>query len=168
MNHDYYELRAVLARARSRWRRATLLRGFGVASAAASLLLALALMTYFLGRPTGIALILLAAISVLGILASFASAVWTMRRSPSDRRVARFVEERVPELEDRVATAIEFGEHFSEKRTPIVERVLADAVVRTRELDFERVVSRAAIKRDRKSTRLNSSHIQKSRMPSSA
>ena len=146
MTH-YQELKAGLARARSRWRRAALLRGFGFASAAASAFVAIALAIYLVWRPTGAPLIVLAAAALLGALTCFAYAAWTLRQLPSDRRVARFVEERIPELEDRVATAVEFGEQHSEKHTPIVEPLLADASARIREIDFERIVSRDAIKR---------------------
>lgn len=146
MTH-YQELQAGLARARARWRRAALLRGFGFASAAASVLIALALALYLVARPTGGMLIMLAVVALFGALTCFVYAGWTLRRLPNDRRVARFVEERIPELEDRVATAVEFGEQRAETHTPVVERLLADAVARIRELDFERIVSRDAIKR---------------------
>lgn len=146
MTHSQ-ELKAGLARARGRWRRVALLRGFGLASAAASVLVALALAIYVVARPTGGTLIALAVAALFGALTCFAYAGWMLRRSPSDRRVARFVEERIPELEDRVATAVEFGEQHAETHTPVVECLLADAVARIRELDFERIVSRDTIRR---------------------
>jgi hypothetical protein len=124
-----------------------MLRGFGLAAGAASLLLVIALGVYLVVRPTGVTLIVLAGVALLAALSCFAYAAWTMRRAPNDRRVARFVEERVPELEDRVATAVEFGERFPDERTPVVEGLLADAVTRLRSLDFERVVSPETIKR---------------------
>ena len=51
--------------------------------------------------------------------------LWPLRERPTDRRVARFVEERCPELEDRVASATELGD----TGTPTVfhDLVVADA-----------------------------------------
>ena len=148
MNH-YQELKAVLARARSRWRRAALLRGFGFASASASGLLAIALTAYLVARPTGPALIVLAVGALVAAVAClvYPGWIWIMRRSPSDRKVARFVEERVPELEDRVATAVEFGEQHADRSAPVVDRLVADAAARIQELDFDRIVSREALQR---------------------
>src|SRR5262245_42304892 len=124
-----------------------MLRGFGLAAGAASLLLVIALGVYFLVRPTGVTLIALACLALLAALSCFVYMAWTMRRTPNDRRVARFVEERIPELEDRVATAVEFGERFPDERTLVVEGLLADAVTRLRSLDFERVVTPETLKR---------------------
>lgn len=147
MNHDYLELKAGLARARSRWRRAKVLNGLGAAAGLSGLLLVFALAVYLIAKPAGVTLIVLAGAATLGVFGCFACAAWRVSRSPTDRLMARFVEERVPELEDRVVTAVEFGEQPGKGHAPVVEGLLADAVARIRQLDFERIVSRSTIRR---------------------
>ena len=147
MNHDYLELKAGLARARSRWRRAAMLNGLGAAAGLSGLLLVSALGVYLVAQPTGVTLIVLAGAATLGVFGCFAYAAWRVSRWPNDRLMARFMEERVPELEDRVVTAVEFGEQPGKGHAPAVAGLLADAVRHLRQLDFERIVSRHAIKR---------------------
>ena len=59
--------------------------------------------------PEGGALLLLAAVAGLATLATAVVVVWPHRQRPDDRRVARFVEERCPELEDTLATAVDLS-----------------------------------------------------------
>ena len=79
-------------------------------------------------------------VAALVATAGFAIRVlWPLRERPTDRRVARFVEERCPELEDRVASATEIGD----VGTPTVfhDLVVADAVEKLRGIDLRRVVT---------------------------
>ena len=147
MTPDYEDLAAALARARSRWRRTVLLRAFGLAAAAAALLVAAALGLYLLVRPTDLWLIGLAMVAVGGMLGCFAYAAWRVGRSPSDRRVARFLEERFPELEDRLATAVEFGEKARTDAVSVAGRMISDAASRIRALDLTQVVRPEVVRR---------------------
>ena len=54
------------------------------------------------------------------------------------------------------------------QRSPEVSDVITDPKDALSVFDFEEAARRKVLPGDRKSTRLNSSHIQKSRMPSSA
>ena len=147
MVSDYQELAATLARARSRWRRTVVLRAFGLAASAAALLVGAILGVYLLARPTDLWLIGLAAIALGGMLGCFAFAAWRVGRAPSDRRVARFLEERFPELEDRLATAVEFGERSGTDAVSVAGRIVSDAAMRSRDLDFTRVVRPEVVRR---------------------
>ena len=89
---------------------------------------------------------LLAAGGALVVAGVFAVRVlWPLREQPTDRRVARFVEERCPELEDRVASATELGD----TGTPTVfhDLVVADAAQQLRGVDLGRVVTPAHLRR---------------------
>ncbi len=147
MAPDYQDLAATLARARSRWRRTVVLRAFGFAAAAAALLVGAILGVYLLARPTDLWLIGLAAIALGGMLGCFAYAAWRVGRAPSDRRVARFLEECFPELEDRLATAVEFGERSGTDAVSVTGRIVSDAATRLRDLDFTRVVRPEVVRR---------------------
>ena len=70
--------------------------------------------------------------------------LWPLRERPTDRRVARFVEERCPELDDRVASATDLGD--GETRTVFHDLVVADAAERLRRVDLGRVVTPAYLR----------------------
>ena len=148
MGSDDLELRAVLKRVRMRWRSVAALRAFGVAAGGAALLLLVALGVYVVLRPTGLPLVALGAVALAVIVACFGWVAWSARKVPGDRRIARYVEEQCPELEDRLATAVEFadkpagaGEH------PVRDWLVADVVGRLRGLEWDRIISISAIRR---------------------
>jgi hypothetical protein len=147
MTHDYRELAAMLARTRARWRRTVMLRAFGLAAGAAALFLAASLGLYVLARPTDLWLIGLALLAICAVLGCFAYAAWSVGRPPSDQRVARFLEERFPELEDRLATAIAFGERSRTDGIAVGGWLISDVATRIRDLDFSQVVRPEAVRR---------------------
>jgi hypothetical protein len=147
MTQDYQQLTRTLAQARSRWRRARVLRSFGLAAGAAGLLLAAVLGFYLLTQPTDLGLVGLAVMTLGGMLICFGYAAWRIGRAPSDRRVARFLEERFPELEDRLATAVELGQTTGMARVPVAAKLISDAATVIRELDVRRVVGPEVFRR---------------------
>ncbi len=117
MDGQAQAIRDLLDRVRGRWRRTTLFRaivraGLAVASVFAATLL-LALLLRLAGRAPAISAMAPPALAVLGlagIILAIGAAVWALwptRRVPSDQRVARYIEEREPELDDRLASAVE-------------------------------------------------------------
>ncbi|MBI4477232.1 MAG: hypothetical protein HY654_08675 [Acidobacteria bacterium] len=110
MTDDIEVLGRTLRRTRARWRRLTALRAVGRWSSAAALVLFLTLSVYWLLLPSDGWLLVLAAAGLgitVGLLVPAARASMS---APADRQVARFVEERCPELEDRLASAAEYVE----------------------------------------------------------
>ena len=139
------ELRALLGRIRRRWFVSVAARTMSrVALAWAALILAVAFGDRavpstdqtVLARAAGLA-IALAAVAAL--------ALWLMRRRPDDRRVARFVEERCPELDDTIVTAVDLSTRA--EQPPFAPLVVDAAVARLRALDVARVVPRAELRR---------------------
>ena len=86
----------------------------------------------------------LLAAGAAGIAAVFCvRTLWPLRRAPSDSQVARYVEERCSDLQDRLASAIELGETPSS----FGGRVLDDAARRARGVDPDRVVAARMVRR---------------------
>ena len=85
----------------------------------------------------------LAAVAAGASAGSAAWILWPLRRRPSDRQVARYVEERCPELQDRLASAIDL------RGTPSLfgARVLDDAARRARGVDPDRMVAARVVRR---------------------
>ncbi|MBI2835895.1 MAG: hypothetical protein HYX76_15860 [Acidobacteria bacterium] len=138
------QLHTALGRVRSRWLAATGLRAAARASAAVTMVLLAAAIVDRLVTLDPVALLMTAGIVLLGCLAGTIWALWPLRRRPSDRQVARFVEERCPELEDRVASAAEFAGGAA---AAFRDLMLGDAARRVCDLDVDRIVGRTRIRR---------------------
>ena len=137
------ELRAALAGVRRRWMAARAMRA--VARLVAGLCLGL-LVVLVLDRvlSSDVPMLLLAGAALVATAVFAVRVLWPLGERPTDRRVARFVEERCPELEDRVASATEIGD----ARTPTVfdDLVVADATETLRRVDLGRVVTPAHLR----------------------
>jgi hypothetical protein len=145
MGEQYNELTAILRRARTRLRAMTALRAWSWAAAAAGVVLLVALVAQRLLSPEATALVLLWGTAVLVAAGTMLWIVAPLRRSPGDSQVARFLEERCPELEDSLITAV--AERENPNRRAILAAVVGDALRRARDLDLDRVVSRDALRR---------------------
>src|SRR5690606_25298130 len=72
-----------------------------------------------------------------------AFAVLSLRASPGDLQLARYIEERCPELDDALVTAVEQRSIAS----PMATAVIGDAARRVQALDTDRIVSAHALRR---------------------
>ena len=139
------ELRIALTRVRRRWLAARWLHGLArVAGGACIGVLAVIAVELFLAPPD-VPLLVAAGAALLATLGFGARVLWPLRRPPSDERVARFVEERCPQLEDRVASAAALA--ASGPATGFHELVIADAAERLRGVDLSRVIAPARVRR---------------------
>jgi hypothetical protein len=132
-------VQAALKEARRRWLLAVWLRiaAEAVLVAVVALLAAWSVSRLVTPSPAGLLLLGAAVVAVTAGLLMWRS--WPFWRRPSARRVARFVEERVPELEEVLVTAVDCLERPS--ASPLSGPLLADAGVRVEGLDADRVVS---------------------------
>ena len=118
------------------------MRAVARASSAALLTLALVLGVDRLFAPSDLVMAVLAACAAGAAAAFSVRTLWPLRRGPSDGRVARYVEERCSELQDRLASAIDLGETPSS----FGGRVLDDAARLARGVDPDRVVAAPTVR----------------------
>src|SRR5437868_14184575 len=109
MEH-YSEIRELIDRVRARWRALCALHALmrGTLIAAAVLALAVLGSRWTAGAP--LLLIVLAAAGSLAAVAAVTVCLWPLRRAPHDAKVARFIEERAPSLDDRLVSAVDVAQ----------------------------------------------------------
>jgi len=144
MGEGHAELLALIARTRNRWRAVTALRVWMRAATAAVVALGLALLTHLTMQPAAGALVALWTVAVAVAAAAIFWAVASLRRAPGNGQLARFIEERCPELEDSLVTAVAHG--ASEPQL-MSAAMIEDAVRRARQVDADRVISRRTVRR---------------------
>ena len=137
------EIVALLRPVRRRWMAARAMRGVARAACATLLVLAVVLAVDFLLAPSDLVMAVLA-VSLAAASAAFTAwTLWPLRHGPSDRQVARYIEERCPELQDGLASAVD----PSQTSSPFGGRVLDDAARRSRGVDLDRVVAARVVRR---------------------
>ena len=141
----FEELVALLRRVRRRWQAARALRAAAAATAAVAAGLLVVLATDRLLRPDDAAMVALAAAALLLAVAALARTVWRLRVAPDDRRVARYIEERCPALQDRLTSAADVAR--GGRPSPFRELVVGDAARHARDVDARLVVPRSEIRR---------------------
>ena len=137
------EIVALLRPVRRRWMAARAMRGVARAACATLLVLTVVLAVDFLLAPSDLVMAVLAASLAAASAAFTAWTLWPLRHGPSDRQVARYIEERCPELQDRLASAVD----PSQTSSPFGGRVLDDAARRSRGVDLDRVVAARVVRR---------------------
>ncbi len=153
MDSQYEPIRRLVARVRARYRAVeiadAILRGTLAVSGVMVLALAAYGVTAFIAH-SATALLAATVLALLAIAGAVAWAAGPLKVRHSDERLARFVEERVPSLDDRLATAVSILE--SDRRrspTPVVDALLADAAARAAAVDLDQVLPSAALRRRR-------------------
>lgn len=137
---DARAIREVLARVRGRWQALVLLRVVGRTLGSWALVGALGVAAHHVVASGDAGLLALAAMVLIASLGLTARVWWPLRLAAPDDQVARFIEERCPEFEDRVVSAV--------KATGgLAGPLLCDTAQRLGGLDLDRVVSRLAIRR---------------------
>ena len=137
------EIAALLAAVRRRWMAARVMRAAARAASMVLLALALVLGVDRLFAPSDLVMAMLAACAAVAAAACSVRTLWPLRRGPSEGQVARYVEERCCELQDRLASAIDLGETPSS----FGSRVLDDAARLARGVDPDRVVAARTVRR---------------------
>jgi hypothetical protein len=148
----YDELHGFLAAVRRRWMTIVVLRATArAATAVAAILGSLAIIERTL-HVNGIALPLV--VGVAGVLAGLAigMVVWSMPRRPSDRQVARFVEERTgvgdgSAFDDSLISAIDVAERSPASTSAFLPFVLEHALERVRRTDSRALIPSSEIRR---------------------
>ena len=138
------EIRAFLRAVRRRWWTAAALGRLARAVGAGAAALGAVLILDRFAAPADLPLLAAAATALLAAAAFALRAFWPLRRPPSDRQVARYVEERCPELEDRLASAAGLPEAAP---APFRALVLRDAARAVRRIALDRTVPARRLRR---------------------
>jgi hypothetical protein len=138
------ELHAILADVRRRWARRALLRAWTLGAATAAAMLLVGVFAVWLVAREGVPLVIaVAAVSAIAAV-SLVFALLPLRRLPTDKQVARFIEERAGGLDDVLVTAVEKS---GDAGGPMTAILVNDAIRAARRVDFDSIVSRQTLTR---------------------
>ena len=146
MQHDE-TIRQLIDRVRRRWR---LLRAYRAAvraalAAVAAIGAGVLAARWMTDAPLLLGVTVAAALAIAG--AAIVRALWPLRRSPDASRVARFIEERAPDLDDRLASAVDVVNGSTRVPAALAGPMLADAARRAREIDLDAIVPDETLRR---------------------
>ena len=133
------------AKVRRRWVTLAVLRGSARVFGSVGVIVLVAVMVDTFWLPTGLSLIALALTAAVVAIGQALLIWWPLRKTPSPRQVARFIEEQVPEFEDRLASAVELGSRTV--RSAVQSMVITDASNQVQTVQLDRVVSSTQIRR---------------------
>jgi len=151
MEPQYEPIRRLLERVRSRYRALEVSRTVIRVALALSAVVAFALAAHALVAVVTASPLSLVAVGVFAVLAAAIVVVWAvqpLRTRHSDRHLARFVEERLPSLDDRLVTTVD----LVTSGTQASGRLLADALLkdtsrRIETVDIDQVVPASTVRR---------------------
>jgi hypothetical protein len=151
MDRQYEPIRRLLALVRARYRALTMYRAIVRAALAASAIVGLSVAAASLASLVTETPWPLAAVGGIALLAVLAAVVWglmPLRHTPSDTAVARFIEERVPALDDRLATAVDVLQSDPRQASPILTApFIADVARRAVDVDVNEIVPGGQLRR---------------------
>ena len=126
MNEQFGPIQQLLDRVRARWRSLVLLDVTTRAAVAGAGVIATALVLSYWTSRAPVALAVIGLLALVAGVATLIWAAWPARQVPSDRKVARFIEERDPSLDERLVSAV----NVVTVRDPDARPGLAAAMVR--------------------------------------
>lgn len=141
------DLQDGLRQVRRRWLYATALRVWTRAAVGAAVIIAAAAAAEFWLAPADAGILVLAGVAIAGVLGMAVVAAWPHRRRPDDLRVARFVEEQCPELEDEVLSAASIAQRPGSDEGGFGTIVVASAAQRLRDLRADHVIPGETLRR---------------------
>ncbi len=137
-------LRSVVDDIRQRWKRRALVRGVALTCVIALVIgfvFLLALTNVVVANSALIAASVVALLIVGGVVWQYV--VRPLRNQPTDQQIALFVEEQIPDLEDRFNAAVEVNDNAqSVSRSALIERLLEDAGKQARRIRPDTLLDR--------------------------
>ncbi len=109
MSERPVELEAILSEVRRRWLYRSIGRASMLGAAAVAVVVLAGWAAVALITPQGIPLLVVSALVLAMSVFAIVRAAWAVRRAPTDRQLARLIEERESRLDDVVATAVDYG-----------------------------------------------------------
>jgi hypothetical protein len=151
MDRQYEPIRRLLALVRARYRAMTMCHAIVRAALAASAVVGLSVAAASLASLATATPWALAAVGGVALLTAVAAVAWglmPLRHKPSDARIARFIEERVPALDDRLVTAVDVMQSRPSQASPILTAPLvADMARRAADVDVNEIVPGEQLRR---------------------
>ncbi len=144
MSERFVELRTILADVRSRWARRALLRAWTLGAVTAAAVLLVGLLAVWLVAGEGLPLVLAVIVVMVFAVVSLVFALLPLRQPPTDKQIARFIEEQSGGLDDVLVTAVEKG---GAGPSPMSDLLVANAVRTARSVDFGSLISRETVQR---------------------
>jgi hypothetical protein len=152
MNRQHEPIRRLLAVVRARYRAMTICSAIVRASLAASAVVGVSVVVASVASLASRSPWAIAAVGLIALLAVVAAVVWGLmpiRQVPSDARIARFIEERVPSLDDGLATAVDILQSRARQYSPVLTGpLIADVERRAAEVDVNQVVPGEQLRRN--------------------
>ncbi len=147
MSETYRDFRELLSQVRRRWRTLVALRATTLATASAAVVVAAGLVAWWGVQPDGLALVALVVPTLVVAAAALAWGLRPLAASPGDAQIARYVEERCPELEDSLVTAVATDTAPQLHESPLFASMLRDASARLRTVELDRIVDRDVLRK---------------------
>jgi hypothetical protein len=147
MSEQFQPIRELLDRVSARWRRVVLLDMTMRAALALSLVLALAFAVSFLTTRSPIVLGIVGLIAVASSAGAMVWAAWPARHTPSDKAIARFIEERNSSLDERLVSAVDATTRAAEERPALAAAMIRDAARAAALVDEETIVPTDVLRR---------------------
>ncbi len=153
MELQYQPIRRLLERVRARYRAIALYAAVARAALLASAILGLSAAAASIAAAEARSPLALVAVAAVALVLTGGAVVWAflpLRHRPSDLRVARFVEERVRSLDDRLATAVDVvtSAGHGSVRT-LAEPLVEDAARSAGAVDVDAVIASSLVRRRR-------------------
>ena len=151
MDSQYEPIRRFLNRVRARFRALSMFDAAARVALAMSAVMAVALTVWPIASLGGRSPLVLASIAGIALVLLAGALAWgllPLRDAPSDLQLARFIEERVPALDDRLATAVDvvvFERQQSSRM--LLQPLVEDAARRVDALDVDDIVPRGRLRR---------------------
>ncbi len=145
MSERPLELQAILTDVRRRWTQRSLLRAWAFGAAVAATVVLVGLVAVLLLASDGLPLVFTAAVVLLTAFLGLGWALWPCRVKPTDRQIARLIEERSPDLDDVVVTAVDYAVRPDASPRMIVA-LASDAARVLSGLNVDAVVSRESLR----------------------
>jgi hypothetical protein len=143
MTERVSELRAILSAVRARWQRRVLLEAWALGGVTAGAMVFIGVLAVWLIASEGVPLVLVVAAVGAVALTTLLVALSSIRHAPSDRQIARYIEERAGGLDEVLVTAVD----RSDDASPIAGVIVHDAVRAARDVDIDCVVSARVLRR---------------------
>ena len=148
MSEPFGPIQELLDRVRARWRRLVLLEVTTRGALAGTVVVGFAFALSFWMSRAPLALAVVGAVASVAGLAALVWAAWPARHVPSDRSVARYIEERAPALDERLVSAVDVASTRDADQLPgLAAAMVRDAARAAADVDAATIVPTAAIRR---------------------